>query len=421
MDLTVATQLAIALILGLIIGIERGWKTREDPDGLGDGGIRNFGLSGLFGGIAAVLADKWGIGILAVIFLGLSLVIVTSYALTAKKSKDYGTTTEIALLMTFSLGAMVVSGWMIEAVAIAVIVAWLLGLKEELRRYLLLLQRRELIATLQLLLIASVFFPLLPNENLGPWQAINPRSIGLLVLLISGISYLGYFSIRILGNKVGLLLTGFFGGIASSTALTLAFSRMAKTRQDITILLAAGIALANGMMAPRLLIEIMVVNGSLAQQLIIPLIVLAIIPLVCAGLLVWRLSPPKSTTPVKLSNPVELGAALQYAALLAILSILVRAAQNWFGDSGVYLLSAISGLVDVDAVGISLAKAANDTMASQVAMIGTLLAITMNTIVKVGMTAIIGGKVLAYWCGGILFGSLSLSIVIFIANISVIN
>ncbi|MDJ0601501.1 MAG: MgtC/SapB family protein [Crocosphaera sp.] len=412
MDLTVATRLAIALILGLIIGIERGWKTRETPDGLGDGGIRNFGLSGLFGGIAAVLADKWGMVILGMIFLGLSILITTSYVLTARKSKDYGTTTEIALLMTFSLGAMVVSGWMIEAVAIAVIIAWLLGLKEELSRYLLLLKRRELIATLQLLLISSVFFPLLPNKNLGPWQAINPRSIGLLVLLISGISYVGYFSIRILGNKVGLLLTGFFGGIASSTALTLAFSRMAKTRQDMTVLLAAGIALANGMMSPRLLIEIMVVNRPLAQQLMIPLIVLAIIPLICAGLLVWRLSPPKSMTPVKLSNPVELGAALQYAALLAILSILVHAAQSWFGDSGVYLLSAISGLVDVDAVGISLARAANDTMASQVAIIGTLLAVTMNTIVKVGMTAIIGGKQLAYWCGGILFSSLALSIII---------
>ena len=158
MDLAVATQLAIALILGLIIGIERGWKTRDDPHGQGDGGIRNFGLSGLFGGITAVLAAKWGITIFAVSFLGFSILIVTSYVLTAQKSKDYGTTTEIALLMTFLLGTMVVSGWMIEAVAIAVIMAWLLGLKKELNRYLFLLKRRELIATLQLLLIASVFF-----------------------------------------------------------------------------------------------------------------------------------------------------------------------------------------------------------------------------------------------------------------------
>lgn len=418
MDLAVATQLAIALILGLIIGIERGWKTRGDPHGQGDGGIRNFGLSGLFGGITAVLAAKWGITIFAVSFLGFSILIVTSYVLTAQKSQDYGTTTEIALLMTFLLGTMVVSGWMIEAVAIAVIMAWLLGLKKELNRYLFLLKRRELIATLQLLLIASVVLPLLPNENLGPWQAINPRSIGLLVLLISGISYIGYFSIRILGNKIGLLLTGFFGGIASSTALTLAFSRMARTRQDITILLAAGIALANGMMSPRLLIEIMVVNSSLAQQLLLPLLVLGITPLICAGLLVWRLSPSKSTTSIKMSNPVELGAAVQYALLLAILSVLVLAVENWFGEGGVYLLSAISGLVDVDAVGISLARSANDTIASEVAIMGTLLAVMMNTIVKVGMTAIIGGKRLAYWCGGILFASLGLTIIIMVSNIT---
>ncbi|MEA5512216.1 MgtC/SapB family protein [Crocosphaera sp. UHCC 0190] len=419
MDLTIATQLAIALIIGLIIGLERGWKTRKNPTGHGDGGLRNFGLSGLFGGIAALLAAKWGIMILGVIFLGLSALVSISYVLTAQKSQDYGTTTEIALLITFALGAMVVSGWMLEAVAIAVIISWLLGLKEELHRYLILLQRQELIATLQLLLIAVVFLPLLPNQSMGPWQAINPRSIGLLVLLIAAISYIGYFSIRILGNHVGLLLTGLFGGIASSTALTLAFSRLAKQREDITILLAAGIALANGMMAPRLLIEIAVINPALAQQLMLPLIVLGINPLICAAVLVWRLSPSKSMTPLKLSNPVELGAALQYAALLAILSVLVHGAQAWFGEGGVYVLSAISGLADVDAVGISLAQAVNDNMSIKVGMIGTLLAVAMNTMVKVGMTAIIGGKILAYWCAGILLGSLVLSMLITLIKVSI--
>ena len=418
MDLTIALQLVIALTLGLIIGIERGWKSRKTPQGQGYGGIRNFGLTGLLGGVAAVLANQWGMTILGIIFLGFSGLVSTAYVLTARQSGDYGSTTEIALLMTFALGAMVVSGWMVEAVAIAVIVSWLLGVKKELNRYLVLLKRQELIATLQLLLIAAVFLPLLPNEDLGPWEAINPRSIGLLVLLIAGISYIGYFSIRILGNRVGLLITGFFGGIASSTALTLAFSRMAKKRQEITILLAAGIALANGMMAPRLLIEITVVNAALAKQLMLPLVVLGISPILCASFLVWRLSPQKSTAPVKLSNPVELGAALQYAALLGILSILVEATQEWFGEGGIYLLSAISGLADVDAVGISLAKAATDNLAAQTAMIGIFLAVMMNTVVKVSMTAIIGGRKLAYWCGGILFISLLLSLIIIVIQMT---
>jgi uncharacterized membrane protein (DUF4010 family) len=172
-------------------------------------------------------------------------------------------------------------------------------------------------------------------------------------------------------------------------------------------------------MSPRLLIEIAVVNASLAKQLMLPLIVLGIIPLICAIFLVLWLSPPKETAPLNLSNPVELGTALQYAALLGILSILVHAAQAWLGEGGVYLLAAISGLADVDAVSISLAQAVNDNMSVEVAMIGILLAVVMNTIVKVGITAIIGGKTLAYWCGGILFSSLFLCIMIIILKIGI--
>ncbi|MBV5260624.1 MgtC/SapB family protein [Synechococcus moorigangaii CMS01] len=417
MDLNVVVRLAIALALGVIIGLERGWRNRADDEGYGDSGLRNFAISGLLGGISALLAQSWGFGILVGIFLGLSSIAATSYVLTAQKSGDYGTTTELALLTTFCLGALALSGFTQEAIAVAVVVAWILGAKPELTKTLNWLQRQELIATLQLLLIAVVVLPLLPNQAMGPWAALNPRAIGWLVLLIAGISYIGYFAIRLLGSKVGLLLTGFFGGIASSTALTVSFSRMAKQQPRETIALAAGIVLANGIMAPRLLLVIAVVSQTLAYRLAAPLLVLGLIPLVAAVAIARWKNPTPDHTPstIAVSNPVELGSAIQYTALLVILSLLVRWAQEEFGEQGIYLLSALSGLADVDAVSLSLANAVQSDLAEKVAMYGIWLAVTVNTLVKVGFTWTIGNPKLAYWCGSIMLSGLIAGFLILLA------
>ncbi|MEB3224627.1 MAG: MgtC/SapB family protein [Synechococcus sp.] len=417
MDLNVVVQLAIALALGVIIGLERGWRNRADDEGFGDSGLRNFAISGLLGGISALLAQNWGFGVLMAIFLGLAGLAATSYVLTAQKSGDYGTTTELALLTTFCLGALALSGFTQEAIAVAVVVAWILGAKPELTKTLNWLQRQELIATLQLLLIAVVVLPLLPNEAMGPWEALNPRAIGWLVLLIAGISYIGYFAIRLLGSQVGLLLTGFFGGIASSTALTVSFSRMAKQQPNETISLAAGIVLANGIMAPRLLLVIAVVSQNLAYRLAAPLLVLGFIPLVAAVAIArWKNPAQERTpTPITVSNPVELGSAIQYTALLVILSLLVRWAQAEFGEQGIYLLSALSGFADVDAVSLSLANAVQGDLSEKVAMYGIWLAVTVNTLVKVGFTRTIGNPKLAYWCGSIMLSGLIAGFLILLA------
>lgn len=408
MDITIATQLAIALALGIIIGLERGWATRTEPKEQGSGGVRNFGLVGLLGGLAALLADKWGMGILAVIFLGFSLLVATSYVLTAIQTQDYGTTTELALLITFVLGALVIRGLAIEAVAVAVVVTWLLKVKQELHQTLVLLKRQELIATLQLLLIAVVALPLLPNQDFGPWQAINPHAIGLLVLLVISISYVGYFAIRIWSEKVGLLLTGLLGGLASSTATTIAFSRMARKQKGDTTWLAIGIALAAATMSPRLLLEVTLVNATLAKQLVIPLVVLALVPLAAGLILFWK-TPTQSNVALKISNPVELGTAFQYAGLLVVLSVLIHGAKAWFGEAGVYWLSAISGLADVDTVSIALARAVNGAMTISVASRGILIAVLMNTIMKIFLARLIGGVQLARRCGTILLGALGIS------------
>ncbi|NJO72600.1 MAG: MgtC/SapB family protein [Leptolyngbyaceae cyanobacterium RM1_406_9] len=410
MDLTVILRLAIALAIGLIIGMERGWESRESPTGSRIAGIRSFGFVGLLGGLSAFLAAQVGASVLGITFIGLALIVAVSYGVTARKTQDFGITTELALLITFLLGALAGKGFTSEAVAAAVVMAVLLGFKQELHQSLQHLDRRELIATLQLLLIAAVVLPLLPDRNLGPWSALNPRAIGLLVVLIAGISYVGYFAMRLLGTRVGLLATAMLGALVSSTAVTVSFGRMARRGQGNLALLGAGISLAAGTMALRILIEVSVVNPALLPALVPPVALLAIVPLMAAGAIAIRTKATTSSSDVELRNPIELGAALGYGAVFAVLFILIQAVETWFGDAGIYALSAISGITDVDAVSLSLAQATQGDLPLQVGTTGILIAAMVNTIVKAVLATVIGGWKLARWCASILLLALGLSL-----------
>ncbi len=412
MDLTVITQLAIALILGMIIGLERGWSTRTGPEQQGGGGVRNFGLVGLLGAIAALLAERWGTSILALIFLGLAILVSTAYFLTARHSQDYGTTTELALLMTFVLGALVVRDLAIEAVAVAVVVTWLLRAKKSIQKTLVFLKPDEFLATLQVLLVAAVAFPLLPNQDIGPWQAINPRAIGLIVLLIMTISYGGYFAIQLWSQRAGILLMGVLGGIASSTATTVTFARMAKDQPGQNPWFVTGIVLAIVTMVPRLLLIISLINGDLAQNLLFPLITLAVVLLLMALVIIFRRRRLETTASLALGNPVDLVSAVQYAALLVLLSVLVKGAEAWFGNAGVYSLAAISGLVDVDSVSITLGRSANHSLAMNVASQGILLAVGVNTLMKIVIVQVIAGKAMARSCALVLVGALGVTLLV---------
>lgn len=426
MDWMVITRLAIALALGLIIGTERGWQNQQTTAAQA-AGIRSFGFVGLLGGLSMLLATALPAAmpmVLAALFLGFSLMVALSYWLTTRSTKDFGMTTEIALLLTFCLGALSVGQYEAEAIAVAVVVAAMLGLKQEIHRSLSQLNRTELQATLQLLLIAVVALPLLPETNIGPWEAVNPRTVGWLVMLIAATSYAGYFAVRFFGERTGLMLTALLGALVSSTAVTISFARMNQHKLSSPRLLGAGISLAAGTMAVRLLIEISVVNTGLLRWLVPPLACLALVPLLAA---IWATQSPdqaiasQHTAPtsepsvksaVPLGNPLDLKAALFYGGLFTALFVLVRATEAWFGDAGVYLLSAISGITDVDAVSLSLAASAHHGLSEKVAILSILLAVSVNTLVKAGIAITIGGWQLARWSASILLMSLGLSFLV---------
>jgi uncharacterized membrane protein (DUF4010 family) len=405
-DLETLRGLGIALALGLVIGAERGWQMRAEEAGARIVGMRTFGLVGLLGGVLGVLSRTLGVAPLAVGLGVVALLVAAGYVLSSPRTGDFGATTEFAVVLTFALGALAATGHGGEAAAAAVVTTALLSAKTLLHSFLARVQRHELDATLQLLLIALVVLPLLPDRGFGPGATLNPRLIGLFVLLIAGLSFLGYVAVKVLGVRLGLLLTAVFGGLTSSTAVTLAFARLARREPPHAAWLGVGIGLASATMAPRLLIEVSLANPALTGAVAAPLVALAAIPLLATLLLARRSGRPSETAELTLRNPLELGMALWYGVVLAALFLLTYGAHLWLGETGVYLLAAVSGLTDVDAVSLSLAGMAGDSLPSAVAARGIVIAALSNTAMKVLFATLVGGPALARWVGAILLPAL---------------
>jgi uncharacterized membrane protein (DUF4010 family) len=395
MELPLLYRLAVALAIGLIVGLERGWKTREEHGGLRPAGVRTFTLTGLFGGATAALTPSVSVIVLAAGLIAVGALVVAGYLLSSRKHQDFGLTTELALLATYVLGAGAVAGYPFEAAAAAIVMTLALGLKTEAHRVVAGLERSELLATLQLLLIAAVLVPLLPSADLGPFGAVNPRTIGVLVLLITGISYVGYFSVRVLGARLGVLLTAFFGGLSSSTAVTLAYARRARDAEQGGALFSAAIAIAAATMVPRLAVEIAAVNAGILARLWPSLLAAAVVPMLYAA---WALRPGGAGEPgaaIELSNPLQLRAALVFGLVLAALFVASAGLEARLGNAGIYATAAIAGSVDVDAIGLTLARNAAQGSSEIAAARGIVIAVVVNTAVKGALAAVIGGQRLA--------------------------
>lgn len=231
---SVVWNLLVALLLGAIVGTQRGWVARNNVEGSRVAGIRTFSLVGLYGGLSAILAAHYSPLLLGFALLALVVLASIAFVLKQRKSQDISITGVVSLLVTFVLGSLAVSGEPVLAAAAAVITAVVLDNKKELHEALQKLQEYELDAALRLMLISIVMLPLLPNQSYGPWQALNPYEIWWMVVLIASISFLGYFAIKIGGAKRGVLFTSVFAGFSSSTALTLQFSNLSRDQPTIS-------------------------------------------------------------------------------------------------------------------------------------------------------------------------------------------
>jgi len=396
-QMEMALSLLAALALGLMIGIERGWSGRDSEEGARVAGVRTFSLIGLSGGVFAILAQQWGVWLIITGFVVVAILIAASYISHSKLSDDAGITTEFSMLLTFALAIWGASGDPLPALSCGAVVVALLGHKKNLHKLLKRISPKAFYSGITLLLISVVVLPLLPDEGYGPWQALNPYWLWWMVVLISGLSFIGYLFTQLLGEKRGTLITAIAGGFASSTAVTLTMARFAK-KNSHTAIYVSGTLLACSIMFPRVLIEVFVVNRALLGMLW-PSVALMFVGLLVVMVIMYRQQKQQThsnASDITINNPLQLGTAIQFGLLLAVILLLSEAMKQWFGDAGIYSLAIVSGLMDVDAITLSLSRSAQNELSPEVAVMGIILACASNTLLKGIMFASVAGIKLHY-------------------------
>jgi len=398
--LDVALNFAIAILLGALVGIEREKHKREKTDTSQIGGLRTFILLGLLGASSGWLSHELGtFWILAAALLIVGAFVVVGYFVTTRATpQSAGATTEIAAVVVFLLGAMVMLGFSEIAIALGVITAAVLAYKGPLHGFVEKLGWDDVFAGLRLLIATFIALPLLPDRPIDPWGAINPYQLWLLVILISGLSLVGYALTRWLGPGRGTLITGLAGGLVSSTAVSLSFAKEARDRPRQTTVLACGILIAWAVMFARVIVLVAVVNRPLLGNVLIPFLAMGAVVSGFAAYLYFRNGAAERRTPAKgdlqVTNPFSLTEAAKFAAFFAVVLVAVKIVQENFPPDGVYAVAAIAGLTDVDAITLSMAESAKSGGA-QIAVMAIVIASLVNTFVKAGIAYFFAGMTLA--------------------------
>ena len=295
--------------------------------------------------------------------------------------------------MVCLLGAMTMLGHRELAIGLGVVTAAVLAYKQPLHGLVAKLGWDDVYAGVRLLIATFIILPLLPDRTLDPWDALNPYKLWLLVILISSLSLVGYVATRWLGAGRGTVLTGITGGLVSSTAVTLSFARRGRDEPNAANALACGILLAWAVMFGRVLVMVLVVNRDLLLPLLPPFVAMGAVALGAAWLLYRRSGDGTEPEDVPLRNPFSLTSAAKFAVLFAAVLLLVKLAQLYFPGGGVYVLAALAGLTDVDAITLSMAEYAKSNPAT-VAAVAIVIAAISNTVVKCAMVTSLGGAAL---------------------------
>ncbi|MBL8553618.1 MAG: MgtC/SapB family protein [Phenylobacterium sp.] len=378
---------ALALALGLLIGVERGWRQRDEAAGTRVAGIRTFGLLGLTGGLAWEAGRLAGPGLAAVIVGLAGATLLIGYYRAAVRETELSATNTIVGAMTLAIGLMAAAGQGVIASAVAAVTVLVLASRERLHAWVDALDEAELHAIARFGLIALAILPVLPDASYGPYDAWNPRQIWMVVVLVSGLSLAGYAAARRFGASKGVLITAAAGSLVSSTAVTAALAARLARREGGPAVLIAGIAVAHAVMLTR----VVVLVGVLAPFALAPMAVL-IVPAglaaaACAGWLLWRAKDDttESDGPPPVKNPFDIVPALLLAGLVAAMSLLGRWALDAFGNQGLMVVLALSGLLDVDSAIVTAANLTPGTLAPAAAALALAAPIAANTLVKAGL------------------------------------
>lgn len=375
--------LSCALAIGLLIGMERGWQMRESAPGTRVAGFRTFGLLGLTGGIAGILP----LPVAAAVLLVAGAMLVLGYARASLSQTGQSATTALAGLLTLALGMLATTGYWLQALAAAAVTTLLLSMRERMHGWLKGMSPEEIEAVGRFALIALVILPLMPDRSLGPYDAWNPRQIWLVVVLVCALSFTGYVATRRVGATRGLLVTALSGAIVSSTAVTAAYARKLVAPSAIEGVLIAGIALATVTLFVRALVLSAILMPSVLPSLALVMVPAIIVALLLAGLALRRMGQAGASEDVKLGNPLDFGPALILAGFVAVLAVLARWARDRFGDAGMAILLAITGVADVDAAILTMAGLPRDMIDAHTAGLMLAAPVLANTTLK-GLLAI---------------------------------
>jgi uncharacterized membrane protein (DUF4010 family) len=390
------SRFAVALGVGLLIGLERGWRRREASPGSRAAGIRTFAISGLLGGVTAALAKAAGDGAGAGAVLGVGFAAYAAViALFARDENQavgsFSATTAIAGMLTFALGAYALLGDLRVAAGCAVAAAGVLAFREELHGWVERITWPELRSGLVLLAMTFVVLPVVPDDAIGPFGGVNPREVWIIAIVLAGVSFLGYAAVKYFGARRGLLLAAAAGGLASSTAVTIANARHAAASEGSSRLLAAGVAVASGVMFLRVVALVAALKPTLLFLVAPALLAATAAAVGFAVAWTWWLTGEARDHPaVRFRNPFDFWSVVGFALFLGVIIVLGRAVGEMFGASGAVAGAIVVGLVDVDAITVSMARLTPDTLSPAHAALAILAAVASDTVSKIAIGAAIG-------------------------------
>ena len=382
-----------ALAIGLLIGLEREHAAARAQEKI-FAGVRTFPLLSLAGCMALLLSENLGSPLpFGIITALVGILVAVTYAISARQGQ-IGMTTEIAAVVAYLLGALCYTEQFALAAALTVVTMVLLSLKLEMRALAAKLSQEDIYATLKFAVITAIVLPVLPNRTFGPLDVLNPYKIWLMVIFISGISFLGYLLIKSVGPRQGIGLTGLLGGLVSSTAVTLSFSQRSTREKALARPFAMAIMVAWTVMFARILVVVSALNRPLFGVLWLPLLIAGVVGLGYCGYLALA-QRTRETGDVDFANPFELGPAVKFGLLYAAILLIAKAAQLYLGNTGVYLSSIVAGLTDVDAITLSLSQLSSGGASALdlvTAARGIVFACISNTAVKGGIVLASGSR-----------------------------
>lgn len=387
---SVYLDFGVALAVGLLLGLQRERTyARRGVEGIA--GARTFPLVALLGGTCRLLDPDGSPGwVPAAGLVAIGLLAVAAYRRDARAG-GHGLTTEVALLLTFALGAASVAGHRDVVAVVGAAALVLAALKERLHGFAGRLSNEDEVAAIKFVSVALLIVPFLPDVDVGPFGALNPRDIGIRVVLVAGISFCGYVAVKTAGAGRGLLMTGLLGGLVSTTATTAAFARRSRETPELSRALAAGTLASCTVMFPRVMVLAAfgsVAFGSVVAPQLVAMTAVAVVA-GTAGLLAMRRA---GRVDVPLKNPFELAPAVWFAILYSAVVLGAKFAQSWFGDAGLVVAGALAGTTDVDAITLSASRLHATGGVPGVLAHVVVVAAVSNSIVKSGIAYALGSR-----------------------------